>query len=80
MLSLNGSNQGKVFCLPDGYEVTDASLNDIKYNLKPIYNAEMLTRLDRERILGYSLEGNEFITGVVGLNDLKKTSFANCII
>jgi len=28
----------KIWCLPDNYEVEDASLNDIKYNLAPKYN------------------------------------------
>ena len=30
-------NDCKVWCLPDNYEVEDASLNDIKYNLMPVY-------------------------------------------
>lgn len=27
----------KIYCLPDNYEVIDSGLNDIKFNLKPIF-------------------------------------------
>ena len=27
----------KIYCLPDGYEVKDTSLNDIQYNLHPLF-------------------------------------------
>jgi hypothetical protein len=32
-LGLTGESKGRVFCLPDDYEVFDASLNDIQFNL-----------------------------------------------
>ena len=37
-------------------------------------------QLDSAKVTGRSLEGSEYIAGVVGLNNLKKTEFANCII
>ena len=40
------ANDCKIWCLPDNYEVEDASLNDIKYNLMPIYTEEMVEKLD----------------------------------
>lgn len=35
-------DSGRIHCLPDDYEVFDASLNDIKYNLNPIYTKDMV--------------------------------------
>ena len=37
---------GRFYCLPDGYEVEDASLADIKYAAHPTYTRDMLTELD----------------------------------
>ena len=45
MIGVSGPNFGKVFCLPDDYEVDDRSLVDVKYNLDPQFNAELLARL-----------------------------------
>lgn len=30
------------YCIPDGYEVIDASLDDIRYNLNPTFTRDML--------------------------------------
>lgn len=69
-----------IWCLPDNYEVEDASLNDIKYYLRPIFTKEMVHRLDSEPLFSRSLDGNEFYPGCIGLNNLKKTDFVNVII
>ena len=66
--------------MPDGYEVKDAKLDDIKFNLRPEYTPELVAKLDSTKLTSRSLEGAEFITGVVGLNNLKRTEFANCVI
>ena len=66
--------------MPDNYEVFDVSLNDIKFNLNPVYTQELISKLDSEPLLARSLEGNEFMPGCVGLNNLKLTDFANCVI
>jgi len=55
-------------------------LDDIKFNLTPSYTKEMLNKLQTDKIVGRSLEGMEFVVGVVGLNNLKKTEFINCVI
>jgi U4/U6.U5 tri-snRNP-associated protein 2 len=80
VIGVNGPNFGKVFCLPDDYEVIDNSLNDIKYNVDPKYTPDHLSIFDKEVFLARSLEGTEFTPGMVGLNNLKLTSFANVII
>lgn len=79
-IGVSGPNFGKVFCIPDDNEIHDKVLDDIKYNLEPKFTPEMLHLFDTEVLLGRSLEGTEFTPGVVGLNDLKNTSFANVII
>ena len=45
-IGLTGDTKGRVFCLPDNYEVIDASLNDIKYNLQPLFTKELIAKLD----------------------------------
>ena len=79
-LGLTGANACRIFCLPDNYEVRDASLNDIKFNLQPTYKAETLSQIDEDALVARSLDGSTFMPGCVGLNNLKLTEFANCII
>jgi U4/U6.U5 tri-snRNP-associated protein 2 len=70
----------RVFCLPDNYQVEDASLNDIKYNLAPVYTKEIINKLDTEPIFARGLDGTEFYPGCVGLNNLKQTDFVNVVL
>ena len=69
-----------MFSLPDNYEVFDASLNDIKFNLQPIFNPTLIQKLDEQTWDCLSLEGLPFNPGCVGLNNLKLTDFANVIV
>ena len=57
-LGLTGAVAGRIFCLPDNYEVHDASLNDIKFNLKPAFTREMLVKLDEGALIARSLDGS----------------------
>ncbi|CRG97560.1 U4/U6.U5 tri-snRNP-associated protein 2, putative [Plasmodium gallinaceum] len=70
----------KTCCIPENYEIEDASLNDIKYFLKPIYTREQVEYLCFNPILGKSLDGADFLPGCVGLNNLKNTDYCNVII
>ncbi|KYN96971.1 putative U4/U6.U5 tri-snRNP-associated protein 2 [Plasmodium gaboni] len=70
----------KTCCIPEGYEIVDASLNDIKYFLKPTYNKEQVEHLCFNSVLGKSLDGGDFLPGLVGLNNLKNTDYCNVII
>lgn len=77
----------KVYCLPDGYEVIDPSLGDIKDFLHPTYTPEMISRLDamtyegpagfrsltRQGAIRCLVGGGEYVPGFVGLNGLSKT-------
>lgn len=74
------SNDCKIWCLPDNYEVEDASLNDIRYNLLPLYTKEMVATLDSEPLFSRSLDGTEYYPGTNGLNNIKNTDYVNVII
>lgn len=58
----------------------DSSFQDIKYNLDPQFNENLISIFDSEVMLGRSLEGTEFIPGFVGLNNLRNTSYVNVIV
>ncbi|VWU50089.1 U4/U6.U5 tri-snRNP-associated protein 2, putative [Hepatocystis sp. ex Piliocolobus tephrosceles] len=70
----------KTCCVPENYEIVDASLNDIKYFLKPVYTREQVEHLCYNLVLGKSLDGGDFFPGCVGLNNLKDTDYFNVII
>lgn len=36
----------RLYCLPDDYEIFDASLQDIQYNLHPVFNKQLVAKLD----------------------------------
>lgn len=74
------SNDCRIWCLPDNYEVQDASLNDIKYNLLPLYSPDMVKRLDTEPLYSRSLDGTEYYPGCLGLNNIKQTDYVNVVI
>ena len=57
-IGMTGNGASRIFCLPDNYEVHDASLNDIKFNLKPTYTREMIAKLDDGALMARSLEGS----------------------
>lgn len=77
----------KIYCLPDGYEVIDPSLSDIKDFLQPKYTPEMISRLDamtyegpagfrsltRQGAIRCLVGGGEYVPGFIGLNGLSKT-------
>uniref|UniRef100_A0A0G4H6B8 USP domain-containing protein n=1 Tax=Chromera velia CCMP2878 TaxID=1169474 RepID=A0A0G4H6B8_9ALVE len=70
----------KVYCLPENYEVEDASLNDIKFYLNPTFSSEDVKGLGTVVQYGKSLDGTDFLPGLIGLNNLGKTDFFNVVI
>jgi U4/U6.U5 tri-snRNP-associated protein 2 len=69
-----------VYCLPDLYEVHDASLADIKYNLNPTYTPEQIDEILCRTKTCRGLDGKEFRPGLVGLNNLKMTDYLNAVV
>ncbi|KAJ3325468.1 hypothetical protein HDV06_004327 [Boothiomyces sp. JEL0866] len=70
----------KVYVLPENYEVTDASLNDIKYVIKPTFTSEDVRQLDKNQLHSTDLQGKKYIPGYVGLNNIKMNDYINVVI
>lgn len=70
----------KVYILPDGYEVNDTSLNDIKYVLKPTFTSKQISQLDITNNYCYDLNNKKYLPGFIGLNNIKKNDYINVII
>ncbi|KAJ3033029.1 hypothetical protein HDV00_006839 [Rhizophlyctis rosea] len=69
----------KVYILPDGYEVTDASLNDIKYVLQPTFTPEQVANLDTHLPQAYDLNNKNYTPGTVFKHLVKLRARANQI-
>lgn len=71
----------KVYVLPDGYEVSDPSLDDIKYLLNPMFTPELLRKLDAgSQGPSYDLHSVAYLPGFVGLNNIKANDYLNVVI
>ncbi|SCZ99399.1 BZ3500_MvSof-1268-A1-R1_Chr7-2g09514 [Microbotryum saponariae] len=70
----------KVHVLPDGYQVNDPSLDDIKYHLFPTFAPTLLQRIDAAENPSYDLAQKPYYPGFVGLNNIKTNSYMNCIL
>merc|ERR1719379_1950990 len=73
-------NDGKVWCLPDGYEVEDCSLDDIRSLLKPTFTAKEIASLDLKPKWSKTIEGIEYMQGLVGLNNMGENDYINVVI
>ncbi|XP_057464254.1 uncharacterized protein LOC130754022 [Actinidia eriantha] len=70
----------KVYCLPDGYEINDPSLDDIRHVLNPRVTRGQVEKLDRNKQWSRALDGSDYLPGMVGLNNIKETDFVNVTI
>ncbi|CAN0879031.1 U4/U6.U5 tri-snRNP-associated protein 2 [Linum grandiflorum] len=66
----------KVYSLPDGYEITDPSLDDIRHALNPRFTKEQVEQLDKNNQCCRALDGSCYIPGMVGLNSVLRTTTA----
>ncbi|KAK9845987.1 hypothetical protein WJX81_007744 [Elliptochloris bilobata] len=71
---------GRVYCLPEGYEVEDRSLDAIRYVLNPMFTPAQVAELDRDRRWVRALDGTEYMPGLVGLNNMKANDYANVVV
>lgn len=71
---------GRVYCLPDSYEVTDASLDDIKFALHPRFPRDALAAMDRSNKLATDMSGASFLPGFVGVNNLTRTDYLAVVL
>ncbi|XP_057830465.2 uncharacterized protein LOC131041409 isoform X2 [Cryptomeria japonica] len=70
----------KAYCLPDGYEVNDPSLDDIRHVLNPRFSRDQVEQLDINKQWSRALDGSDYLPGMVGLNNIKETDFVNVTI
>ncbi|KAF7307294.1 putative mRNA-splicing protein ubp10 [Mycena indigotica] len=73
----------KVFVLPDGYGVSDPSLDDIAFVLAPTFTRASIASMSSSAHLAkpsYDLKGNAYLPGYVGLNNIKRNDHMNVII
>ena len=67
----------RTFCLPDGYEVLDSSLDDVKKCLSPTFSPSDILHLNQNSSLARDVYGVNYLPGFVGLNNLKHTDYVN---
>ncbi|KAI7872750.1 hypothetical protein BDF14DRAFT_1716101 [Spinellus fusiger] len=70
----------KVYVLPEGYEVDDPSLSDIKYVLNPVLTKSQVLQLDKNLKPSYDLNNKKYLPGFVGLNNVKANDYVNVIL
>jgi U4/U6.U5 tri-snRNP-associated protein 2 len=71
----------RFYCLPDNYEIIDASLDDVRDNLHPEFTRGEVGRLaDSTKQAVHAMDGADYLPGVVGLNNLKLTDWFNSVI
>ncbi|CCM03771.1 uncharacterized protein FIBRA_05918 [Fibroporia radiculosa] len=73
----------KVYVLPDGYLVSDPSLEDISFVLAPSFTSASIEGLSSPSFIqkpSYDLSSKPYIPGYIGLNDIKRNDYMNVII
>ena len=71
---------GRVYCLPDSYEVVDQSLKDIQDMLNPTFCASSVSKLNTVPVYARGVDGSDYMPGLIGLNNIKNTDFVNVIL
>jgi U4/U6.U5 tri-snRNP-associated protein 2 len=64
---------GRFYCLPEGYEVLDRSLDDIAFALLPTFDEHAVRALDASAALSTDAHGRPYLPGLLGINDLHRT-------
>ncbi|KEP50020.1 spindle pole body protein [Rhizoctonia solani 123E] len=72
----------EVYVLPDGYQVSDPSLDDIKYVLSPRFTPAQIAKLrtDPNTQMSYDLLSRPYIPGYVGLQNIKRNDYLSVIV
>ena len=70
----------RAYCLPDGYEIQDPSLNDIKHELKPTFHSNELASLRSSHVIKKDVRGEDYLPGFIGLANLKATDPVNVVV
>ncbi|WVF66992.1 hypothetical protein IAT40_001735 [Kwoniella sp. CBS 6097] len=70
----------KFYVLPEGYPVSDPSLNDIIHVLNPRYKPSDLAKLSKLSEPSYTLSSQPYRPGYIGINNIKRNDYANVIL
>jgi U4/U6.U5 tri-snRNP-associated protein 2 len=73
----------QVYVLPDGYAVSDPSLEDIAFVLSPSFSPSGVASLSAAAYLSkpsYDLSSKSYIPGYIGLNNIKRNDHMNVVI
>ncbi|KAI7181182.1 hypothetical protein D0869_14642 [Hortaea werneckii] len=77
----------KVYVLPEGYEVKNKSLDDIKYVVDPKFSPEEVKSIDRRKPgeeegsrESWDLWGKKYVPGFVGMNNIKANDYLNVVV
>lgn len=70
----------KVYVLPEGYEVHNKSLEDIRYVVDPKFTEEDVKKLDKIPIESTDLANRKYRPGFVGMNNIKANDYLNVVI
>ena len=69
-----------VYVLPEGYEVRNKSLDDIKYVVDPKFTQEDVKKLDRVPKESADLSNKRYRPGFVGMNNIKANDYLNVVV
>lgn len=70
----------KVYVLPEGYEVHNKSLDDIKYVADPRFSEDEVKRLDRVPKESTDLANKKYRPGFIGMNNIKANDYLNVVV
>ncbi|MCJ1441710.1 MAG: hypothetical protein MMC23_002202 [Stictis urceolatum] len=70
----------RIYVLPEGYEVTSKTLDDIKFVVDPHLSKDGVLKLDREGKEAFDLMGKRYRPGFVGMNNIKANDYFNVVV
>ncbi|KPI45510.1 putative mRNA-splicing protein ubp10 [Cyphellophora attinorum] len=70
----------KVYVLPEGYEVHNKSLEDIKYVVDPKFDEEEVRKLDKVPKEAVELSNKRYRPGYIGMNNIKANDYLNVVV
>ena len=70
----------RVYVLPEGYEVHNKILEDIKYVVDPRFTEADVRKLDKEPKEATDLSNKRYRPGFIGMNNIKANDYLNVVV
>ncbi|KAJ9655547.1 Ubiquitin carboxyl-terminal hydrolase 10 [Neophaeococcomyces mojaviensis] len=70
----------RVYVLPEGYEVQNKSLDDIKYVVDPKFTEDEVKKLDKVPVESVDLSNKKYRPGFIGMNNIKANDYLNVVV